>query len=743
MPTRSRVPPFPALVLATLAAALVTAPMPFPRTARADGPARAPALRLDPQGYFTAPGVDVMAFQDIYPEGHQGGVGIIQNGVRVATNGDLRLEPTPGQWAPVPKSEGPRRRPCRRRDRRDARYPDPAKDRKGFNPIDYPDLRLTYKVRVRAAGDRRPHRRWISTGRCRREWVGKVGFNLELYPAALFGRTFYVGNPANRHGPGSSRARPTARCASTRAARCSPCRSAPAAPDHRAGGPRPAAGDREPGRSRERGEPWSCSTGAANTPTAGSWCASLVPSGRGDGRDRVARHPARAARLASPPVVHVSQVGYHPRAAEDRGDGAGRRRRRGARPARGAGAGRRGRPARDGAFGAAARLGPVPPVPSTCDFDFTAVDGARRVRGRVSARRAAEPFRIAADVYERHVWQPDARVLPAHPDVPHARERAVPGLARGLPPRRRADGAGRPQPLRRLPQGPSTLSAVKPRGAGGRAWTSAAGTTPATTTCASSRRRARSTSLALAYEAFGLGLRRHDDRPGAARRRDPPARRQARHPAADRARAAGRRGRLPGAGPALPRHHRPDAAAVRDAGRHRQPDRQPRLRPGARAKASAPAARSGRPDDRWVFTEQNPRARSTAAATRRRRARERAPATYDRRRSPPEIASARLARGRCGTDRRRCRRRGFDARIAAAVELFLTHAQGRVPRAPRGQPRRRSSPASSTSAGSWPGPARDRGPPVRRGAPRGPCARQSRRTAEAQETPLRRALRAR
>ena len=93
-----------------------------------------------------------MAFQDVYPEGHQGGVGIIQNGVRVATNGDLRLEPAPGQWAPVPVQKD------RAVDRAAGEivttlaYPDPDKDRKGFNPIEYPDLAFSYKVRVRAEG---------------------------------------------------------------------------------------------------------------------------------------------------------------------------------------------------------------------------------------------------------------------------------------------------------------------------------------------------------------------------------------------------------------------------------------------------------------------------------------------------------------------------------------------------------------------------------------------------------------
>lgn len=54
-------------------------------------------LQLNELEYFETPGINVMAFQDIYPEGHQGGVSIIQNGVRVATNGDLRLGQTPGR----------------------------------------------------------------------------------------------------------------------------------------------------------------------------------------------------------------------------------------------------------------------------------------------------------------------------------------------------------------------------------------------------------------------------------------------------------------------------------------------------------------------------------------------------------------------------------------------------------------------------------------------------------------------
>ena len=47
------------------------------------------AFRLDPQlGYFRNEGVNIMAFDDIYPEGHQSGVSILMHGRRIATCGD-------------------------------------------------------------------------------------------------------------------------------------------------------------------------------------------------------------------------------------------------------------------------------------------------------------------------------------------------------------------------------------------------------------------------------------------------------------------------------------------------------------------------------------------------------------------------------------------------------------------------------------------------------------------------------
>ena len=42
-------------------------------------------FRLNDSGYFNRDGVDVMAFNDFYPEGHQGGISILMNGHRDLT----------------------------------------------------------------------------------------------------------------------------------------------------------------------------------------------------------------------------------------------------------------------------------------------------------------------------------------------------------------------------------------------------------------------------------------------------------------------------------------------------------------------------------------------------------------------------------------------------------------------------------------------------------------------------------
>src|SRR3954463_9526301 len=112
------------------------------------GALQAGDLKINDQGYFARQGLNVMVFSDYYPEGHQTGVTIVQHGTRVAANGDLRLEASPGQWSPMP-AVGERAVDGKSGTISETlSYPDPKPNGHGFNPIFYPRLDLKYRVSV-------------------------------------------------------------------------------------------------------------------------------------------------------------------------------------------------------------------------------------------------------------------------------------------------------------------------------------------------------------------------------------------------------------------------------------------------------------------------------------------------------------------------------------------------------------------------------------------------------------------
>lgn len=156
-------------------------------------------------GYFVNCGVNVMAFDDIYPAGHQSGVSIIMHGHRVATNGDIRFEQTPGQWQPTPKQE------YRNLDESEntittlLSYPNFEGHLKGFNPMIYPDFQFQYEVEVKGMEDA-----VLVTVNLDRpipdKYVGKLCFNMELFPGALFGKPWIMDSrqgifPLQANGP--------------------------------------------------------------------------------------------------------------------------------------------------------------------------------------------------------------------------------------------------------------------------------------------------------------------------------------------------------------------------------------------------------------------------------------------------------------------------------------------------------------------------------------------------------------
>ncbi|MDR2600536.1 MAG: hypothetical protein LBC73_09715, partial [Oscillospiraceae bacterium] len=155
-------------------------------------------------GYFRNRGVDVMAFDDIYPEGHQSGVSIIMHGNRIASNGDIRFDKLPGQWQAVPKQGERVLDTVKNTITTSLAFPDPAR-KTGFNPIEYPELELDYKVIVKGVGSSIEVIVAIAAP-IPDIYAEKVCFILELFPGALFGKPWIMDDkhgifPVQPNGP--------------------------------------------------------------------------------------------------------------------------------------------------------------------------------------------------------------------------------------------------------------------------------------------------------------------------------------------------------------------------------------------------------------------------------------------------------------------------------------------------------------------------------------------------------------
>lgn len=138
------------------------------------------ALVLNDREYFECRGLNILVFSNWYNanfgDSKMSGVEIIQHGVRTATNGDIRLGPTPAQWDPLP--EFVERKVFREQNRIEA-----------F--LRYPAYDFEYTIRVDARGKEAlltvvlpkplPH-----------ELEGHAGLNVEFLPPAYFEKTYLM-----------------------------------------------------------------------------------------------------------------------------------------------------------------------------------------------------------------------------------------------------------------------------------------------------------------------------------------------------------------------------------------------------------------------------------------------------------------------------------------------------------------------------------------------------------------------
>jgi hypothetical protein len=137
-------------------------------------------LKMTASGYLDAPGVSVMLYDDNYSpiffDQKNAALQIILHGNRIATNGSLRLLPTPEQWDPIPHLI--------------ARRADAQHDRL-IATGSYPEYHLRYHVVVAAE----PGGVRISVNLDQPlppTLVGRAGFNLELLPSLYMDKAYAV-----------------------------------------------------------------------------------------------------------------------------------------------------------------------------------------------------------------------------------------------------------------------------------------------------------------------------------------------------------------------------------------------------------------------------------------------------------------------------------------------------------------------------------------------------------------------
>jgi endoglucanase len=130
--------------------------------------------KLNPYMCYETPSVVILFYHNVYEEGKQGGVEIIQQGTRIAGNGNLRLNPSPGQWDARPENGTPQI----------------AKDGVSLTvTCHYPHQDIHYTVRLTPEGESL-HLRVDLDGPLPGEWDGIAGFNLELIPHLYIGKSY-------------------------------------------------------------------------------------------------------------------------------------------------------------------------------------------------------------------------------------------------------------------------------------------------------------------------------------------------------------------------------------------------------------------------------------------------------------------------------------------------------------------------------------------------------------------------
>jgi endoglucanase len=336
-------------------------------------------LRLNDQDYFEAQGLSVLLFHNAYHgvfgDEKMSGVEIILHGDRIATNGDVRLSPTPEQWDPIPQFKDRKRS---------------SSGNQLIASLSYPDRGLTYHIALAPEAD--GFRVTVQLDQpLPPSLVGKAGFNLEFLPTSYFGKCFILDTgsgifPHHPNGPMQKDANGTAQ------------------PTPIATGQRIVLSPEDPLArvtiSSDSG-PLMLFDGRNKAQNGWFVVRTLIPSGATQNAVVWHIHPHLVSGWTRPPVVAYNQVGYTPQRTKV----------------------------------AVIELDPLFDAPKTARVLRLASDGEYRetFRGEIKpwgkwlryqyarfdfsslhepgmyaieyAGHLNAPFRIAKDVYREHVWQ--------------------------------------------------------------------------------------------------------------------------------------------------------------------------------------------------------------------------------------------------------------------------------------------------------------------------------------------------
>ncbi len=137
-------------------------------------------LKLNDLNYYETNGLNVFVFNNWYDgnfsDAKISGIEIIHHGVRTVTNGDVRLNPTPEQWDPIPK------------------YIDRKIDKK-HNTVEaylsYPDHNFDFRIKTETHDSGILINVHIDKS-LPAELEGRAGFNLEFLPTAYFEKSYVM-----------------------------------------------------------------------------------------------------------------------------------------------------------------------------------------------------------------------------------------------------------------------------------------------------------------------------------------------------------------------------------------------------------------------------------------------------------------------------------------------------------------------------------------------------------------------